>query len=309
MRKLPPLNAVRIFEAAARNLSFTAAANELNITTAAVSHQIRNLEDLLGARLFERTSRNIKLSAVGERLFPRLVESFDKLADAFSEIDERKSAAVVSLTTTRSFAERWLLPRLSRFQAEYPHVIVNMDACDTVVDLRAGEADIAIRYGHNNDDGLTPVELFKDRYVAVCHASLWDDKNAPSLTDLKHRNLLACRWINQANAPDWLRWLRLAGIDQEGFQINWFSEEGLAMQWMERGIGALLCSNVLVADQLREGSCRRIQGPALGGLRYRILVSPSAARKKGVQVFTAWMREEAAQFARQNGGDRLDCSH
>jgi LysR family glycine cleavage system transcriptional activator len=296
MRKLPPLNAVRIFEAAARNLSFTVAANELNITTAAVSHQIRNLEELLGAKLFERTSRNVRLSAVGERLFPLLTEGFDKLADAFSELDERKSASVVSLTTTRSFAERWLLPRLPRFQSAHPDVMVNVDASDTVIDLRSGEADIAIRYGRNEDDGLTPIGLFTDKYLAVCHSSIWDKEAIPKLTDLKQRYLLACRWINQSNAPDWARWLRLAGIDRSAFQINWFSEEGLSIQAMERGYGPLLCSNALVSDQLRDGTCRRIEGPELDGLRYRLLIAPSSTRKKGVQSFTSWVREEVANF-------------
>ncbi len=297
-RKLPPLNAVRIFESAARNMSFTAAAHELNITTAAVSHQMRHLEEFLGHALFERSSRKIKLSPVGERMLPLLTEGFDRLADAFEEIDERKSASVVAVTTTRSFAERWLLPRLPKLRALYPNTLINLDASDTVVDLSAREADIAIRYGRGHDDGLRSIKLFDDRYLAICHSSIWDSPVQPKLADLNPRPLLAYRYLNQSlNPPDWGRWFEEAGLDRSEFRVSWFNEEGLSIQAMEHGYGALLCSDVLVQDHLLSGVCRRIDGPSLEGLRYRALVAPMGARKKGVQTFIDWLCAEAAEFS------------
>jgi LysR family transcriptional regulator, glycine cleavage system transcriptional activator len=300
MRKLPPLNSVRIFESAARNLSFTLAANELHITTAAVSHQIKHLEESLGAKLFVRTSRNVKLSPVGERLLPLISEGFDRIADAFSEIDEKKSANVISLTTTRSFAEKWLLPRLLKFQTRFPDILINLDASDMVVDLRAGEADLAIRYGRDPDGGVPVLELFSDKYVAVCHASVWNGNSVPQLTDLRPRHLLASRWIHQSNSPDWIKWLTLAGIDPSTFEIKWFNEEGLAIQAMEHGQGALLCSNVLISDQLRERTCHQIEGPELDGMRYRMLAAPASARKKSVQNFTSWLSQEVSDFVNRS---------
>jgi LysR family glycine cleavage system transcriptional activator len=296
-RKLPPLNAVRIFESAARNMSFTAAARELNITTAAVSHQMRHLEEFLGHSLFERSSRKIKLSPVGERMLPMLTEGFDRLADAFDEIDERKSASVVAVTTTRSFAERWLLPRLPKLRALYPATLINLDASDTIVDLSAREADVAIRYGRDNDEGLQSIKLFDDRYLPICHSSIWESSAAPKLTDLNPRPLLAYRYINHTlNPPDWGHWFERSGLDRSAFRVSWFNEEGLSIQAMEHGYGALLCSDALVQDDLLAGACRRIDGPSLEGMRYRVLIAPMGARKKGVQVFIDWLRQEVAEF-------------
>lgn len=297
MRKLPPLNAVRIFECAARNMSFTAAARELNITTAAVSHQMRHLEAMIGRSLFLRNSRKIKLSPLGERMLPLLSDGFDRLAEAFEEIDERKAANVVGVTTTRSFAERWLVPRLSKLRADFPNLLINLDASDTILDLNAGEADIAIRYGRDQGDGLRWIKLFDDRYLPVCHSSIWHSSQKPKLNDLNPRPLLAFRYVNQAlNPPTWSRWFELAGLDRSGFKISWFSEEGLSIQAMERGYGALLCSDSLVQDDLLKGACCRIDGPSLEGFNYRILVAPIGARKRGVQIFVDWLRQEGAGF-------------
>jgi LysR family glycine cleavage system transcriptional activator len=297
MRKLPPLNAVRIFEAAARNLSFTAAARELSITTAAVSHQMRHLEAVLGHALFERTSRKIKLSPIGQRMLPLLVEGFDRLEEAFEEIDERKSTSVVTVTTTRSFAERWLLPRLPKLHSQLPNTLINLDASDTLVDLTAREADIAVRYGRDDNGGLRSIKLFDDRYLPICHSSIWQAPRMPKLVDLSPRLLLASRYVNKSlNPPDWNRWFELAGVDGGAFRISWFNEEGLSIQAMEHGYGALLCSDALIQDDLLAGVCRRVEGPALEGLCYRVLVAPMGARKKGVQIFIDWLRQEAADF-------------
>lgn len=279
-------------------MSFTVAAHELNITTAAVSHQMRHLEEFLGQALFDRSSRKIKLSPLGERILPLLSEGFDLLADAFEEIDERKSASVVAVTTTRSFAERWLLPRLSKLRALYPNVLINLDASDKVVDLSAREADVAIRYGRGYDEGLRSINLFDDRYMAICHSSIWHSPVQPKLADLNPRPLLAYRYLNHSlNPPDWSHWFERAGLDRSAFRVSWFNEEGLSIQAMEHGYGALLCSDVLVQDHLISGLCRRIDGPSLDGLRYRTLVAPMGARKKGVQVFVDWLRAEAAEFS------------
>jgi LysR family glycine cleavage system transcriptional activator len=299
MKKVPPLHGVRVFEAVARNMSFTAAAAELNITTTAVSHQIRQLEEFIGTKLFHRNSRAIRLSQVAERLYPGIQEGLDKIADAFSELEERKSTELLTVTTTRSFAENWLLPRIKRFYVLYPALVVNVDATDMVLDMRAGDADLAIRYGRAGPDSPQSVGMFEDQYLAVCHHSIWPYGGAPQLPELRRYPLLGYRWINQSlKGPSWANWLDLAGLCKSDFRVGWLSEEGLAIQAMTHGHGPLLCSDVLLQDRLQDGTCLQIAGPRLPGLSYRLLIAPSAARKKAVQQFRDWLQGEIAEFVR-----------
>ena len=296
MRKLPPLNAIRAFEAAARHLSFTVAANELNVTITAVSHQIRHLESVLGVKLFERSGGSVTLSPVGERLFPAVRDGFDRLAGAFEEINERHSASTVAVTTTRAFAERWLLPRLAGFQRLHGEITVDVDASEDILDLRSEGVDLAIRYGSAPVGGDGAETLIEDHYGVVVSSRAWSEERDPTAQDLRRFRLLGYRWRNQAlGGPDWPAWLRLSGLnDQSGHRINWFSEETLAIQAMEHGHGMLLCSMVLVADKLRAGEVRRIAEPTLPGFAFRLVPGPFAGRKKAVQAFTAWLRTEAA---------------
>ncbi len=300
MRKMPPLNAIRSFEAAARKSSFTGAANELNVTVTAISHQIRLLEDTIGVRLFDRDKRTARLTPIGERLFPYLRQSFDKIEEAFAEIDDRKSASVISVTTTRSFAEHWLVPRLTAFKAAYPDLIVNIDASDQVRDLRGGEADLAIRYGLQALDGETAIPLLDDSYVAVCHSSLSPPGKIVRLSQLGNVPLLGYRWTNRGlGGPDWDGWFRLSNdLRSRDFKVWCLGEEGLAIQAMVQGHGPLLCGNVLVERYMRSGICLPVEGPTLPGFTYRLVTTPSASRKSGVRRFSNWMRDEASRSGR-----------
>lgn len=292
MRKLPPLNAIRAFEAAARRLSFTAAAEELGVTVTAVSHQVRLLEDTLGHRLFDRRGRAIVLSAAGERLYPKVRDGFDLLAEAFAESNERRAGEAIALATTRAFAERWLMPRLDRFAAIAPDVVVSIDASEDLADLSADGIDLAVRYGLQRQDGT---ELLPDGYCAVAAAAICPG-DEPDIEDFAGRPLLAYRWKNTAlNGPSWDRWFAAQGRPTpEGTRISWYSEETLALQAAERGFGPLLCSHALVADQIAAGSLRRLKGPLLGGFSFRLLLGPAGLRKKAVTAFADWLRAEAA---------------
>ncbi len=296
MRKLPPLNAVRAFEAAARRLSFTAAADELGVTVTAVSHQIRLLEDTLGMKLFERQGRSIVLTAAAERLYPQVRDGFDKLAEAFSETNRRRSGEAIAVSTTRAFAERWLMPRLDRFNAGHPGIIVNIDASEDVVDLSADGIDLAIRYGRQRPDRPGETLLFEDAYAPVASVALCPPDRAPTIDDVMSRPLLGYRWKKAAlDGPTWTTWFEALGRTvSDAVKISWYSEETLALQALERGFGALLCSSVLVADQVAAGDLRRIEGPVLGGYSFRLLVGASARRKRSVRTFTDWLQQEAA---------------
>jgi LysR family transcriptional regulator, glycine cleavage system transcriptional activator len=295
MRKLPPLNAVRAFEAVARNRSFSAAAQELCVTTTAISHQVRHIEELLGVRLLDRTSRSIRLTPAGERIFPLLQEGLDRLADAFSGVDEHKSGSAITVATTRAFAERWLLPRLPHFRASHSELIVNVEASEDLVDLRTSGVDLAIRYGQGREAGLENFVLFEDRYVPVISAACSECNHAP-IDTFRSMQLLAFRWKNPAlGGPTWSAWFSEAKIAQESeFRINWFSEENLALQALDHGYGPLIASDVLIGSGLATGAYHQILGPSLPGLVFSVLLAPTAGRKRSVQAFCAWLREQAA---------------
>lgn len=302
MRKLPSLNAVRAFEATARHLSFTRAADELCVTVTAVSHQIRHLEAVLGVKLFERQARALLLTAAGETLFPLLRDGFDRLADAFALLDLSRSADAVTVSTTRAFAERWLMPRLPAFNAACPTVTVHVDASEDVVDLRAEAIDLAVRYGTAVPDQRQNL-LLEDRYIAVAAPSICPPGKPPGIADMKACPLLAYRWHNRSlESPDWSRWLDETPIEtMPDFRTSWFSEETLALHAAERGLGPLLCSDVLVDDALREGRLIRLAGPALPGFAFRI-VEGATPRKRGTVLFRDWLRDEATAFRRSHGG-------
>lgn len=299
MRKLPPLNSIRAFEAAARHLSFTAAANELCVTVTAVSHQIRNLEDQIGRKLFDRTPREVRLTPIGARLFPALREGFDRFGDAFEEVGSHAASTSLTVTTTRAFAERWLMPRLSRFSSLCPQISVNVEGSEEIVDLRDTGTDIAIRYGRTTDVSLVTIPLLQDRYFAVTSASNCRSANR-QIDQFRDRSLLSYRWhMNTDEIPNWPRWLREAGYKTpEDFRISWFNDESLAMHAMERGMGPLLCSDVLVADGIRDGDLQAIKGPAIDGFGFKLAHVPAHHRKRSLSQFIDWIRAEAEDFSK-----------
>ncbi|HEX7924415.1 MAG TPA: LysR substrate-binding domain-containing protein [Bradyrhizobium sp.] len=297
MRKLPPLNAVRAFEAAARHESFTAAANELCVTVTAISHQVRQLEAILGHKLFERSGRAVVLTAEGHALFPMLRDGFDRMASAFAAIRPPANGDAITVSTTRAFAERWLMPRLARFNAAFPHLVVHIDATEEVRTPGADGIDLAIRYGSADRGGETSV-LFSDRYIAVAASAICPPDARLAIDDVRSRSLLAFRWKNAAlDSPAWSAWLAKADHDPgRDFRISWYSEEPLALHAAERGLGPLLCSDALVDEQLRQGTLRRLDGPALAGFAYRLVDAPGPARRQAVTAFIDWLRAEAATF-------------
>jgi LysR family glycine cleavage system transcriptional activator len=166
MRKLPPLAAVRAFEAAARAENFTAAAAELGMTQAAVSYQVKSLEERLGAPLFVREKGRVRLTPLGARLLPALSGAFDSIETAFASHRE-EDESLLTITTTHTFANAWLAWRLGAFQIDHPELAVRMTTRDELIDLRSGEADVAIRAGRGDWEGLEHHELFKSSFTPM----------------------------------------------------------------------------------------------------------------------------------------------
>jgi len=172
MHKLPPLSELRAFEAAARHLSFKKAAAELGVTPTAISHQIKLLEQYCGRPLFRRRPRPMALTESGGRLFPVIRDGLEVFAATIAIIKRDRSRQSLRVTTTNAFASRWLIPRLPRWRKIRPDAPLEVIGTDNVLDLNAGDADIAIRYARTSPTDGTVGELLKDRFWPICSQEL-----------------------------------------------------------------------------------------------------------------------------------------
>jgi len=286
MRKLPPLNAIRAFEAVARRLSFADAGDELGVTATAISHQIRHLEAYLGFQLVERRPRQIALTPAGQELFPKLQTAFDTLGEAFAMLDKDVEQSLVRITVTHAFAERWLLPRLTDFFENHGEVRVEVETDDDVLDLRTNRLDLAIRYCPQASASEAAEVLFSDRYIPV---SLADCPN----TSIQDSRLLGFRWRNaDMCGPTWEEWFKKAREPFPSERITRFSDESAAFNALDQGLGLLLSSSALVERGLKEGRYRQIPGPELQGFAFCLVLNPLSRNKHGVKTFLSWVRRD-----------------
>lgn len=291
MRKLPPLSALRAFEATARHLSMRRAADELSVTPTAISHQIRRLEATLGVALFERQVRALRLSEAGARLYPVLNTGFDAFAHAVDAIRGSQAQPVrprVTLTAPMGLAARWLVPRLGEFATRHPEVDLRIHASDTVVDLHGGSADLAVRYGDEpaTGTGLVAEHLFGDAYAPVCHPGL----HVQSHADLARVPLIHSEWQRTLPQPiGWPMWARAAGIESmlktdAGIVL---SDDGHAMSAAMAGQGVILANLPLVRDALETGALvQPFDGPIIR--RYAFWAVAPATRLEDAAVQSVW---------------------
>ncbi|NER80862.1 MAG: LysR family transcriptional regulator, partial [Leptolyngbya sp. SIO1D8] len=215
MRQLCSLNALQVFEAAARHLSFQKAAAELDVTSTAVSHQIKLLETELGMSLFRRRPRPLALTAAGKQLFPAVQESLDTLAVAIAHLRQFNTPTDLTVSVLNVFAAKWLVPRLPDFQQQYPEVDVRLQTSNSAVDLQARTVDVAIRYGKGHYSELEVHCLMKDTFTPVCSPRLLvDEQPLAAPEDLARYALIHFEWLNYgSDAPSWKNWLALVGLD------------------------------------------------------------------------------------------------
>ena len=289
-RRLPPLNALRAFEAAARHLSFTQAAEELNVTQAAVSHQIRGLEDWLGFPLFRRLSRALVLTEAGQILFPEVREAMDILTTAVNRVQRQDSEGVLTVTTMDSFAVSWLVPRLGRFRQSHPDIDVRLVMADRMVDLAREGVDVAIRYGRGSWPGLTVSLLRTEELFPVCAPELL--AGGPPLKepgDLANYTLL-----HDEMPVDWRDWLAAVGCDTVNPERGpGYSHSNLVLLAARAGEGVALGRSVMVADDLAEGRLVRPFDFALPAPQayYLACVEGEEDRPK-VRAFRDWLEGE-----------------
>ena len=296
-RRLPPLNALRAFESAARHMNFSRAADELSVTPGAVSQQIQNLEDYIGAPLFKRTPKGLLLTDGAQTALPALREAFDRLAEAASQLTAASDGRRVTVSAAPSFAAKWLVPRLARSEAQCPEVDVWLSAGMELVDFADGEVDVAIRYGSGRYPGLEVSRLMGETVIAVAAPALLAEKPLDAPDDLARHTLLHDGSPDaDESCPDWPMWLAARGLKSiDGARGPRFNQSSLVIEAAVGGRGVALAKGTLAQADLDAG---RLVAPLLSSttpldLAYHLVHPKAKGRLKQVRAFTTWVKAEA----------------
>jgi LysR family glycine cleavage system transcriptional activator len=292
-RRLPPLNALPDFEAAARHLSFTKAAEELNVTHGAVSRQVKSLEEYLGVPLFRRLNRALRLTNEGQRYAQSVRELLDALAETTRRLRRTKETRGLTVSTTYSFTS-WLVPRLGRFRAAHPDIDVRLQANDQLVDFARDNVDLAIRYGRGQYPGLVTERLIDDDYAPVASPALLKGRHPlKKPTDLRNHVLLH----EEMNEVDWRMWLMAAGVDGIGASRGpIFSHSNMAIQAAIRGEGVALGRTPLIQEELAAGQLVRLFDLRLKAeMAYYVACPARALERPAVRAFRDWLLAEAGR--------------
>ena len=297
MRRLPPLNALRAFEAAARHLSFTKAAEELFVTQAAISHQVKALEETLGTPLFRRLNRRLMLTDAGQAYLPPLRDALDLIAAATARLKSMEETGSLTVSVLPSFAAKWLLPRLSRFRQRHPEIDVLVSAKENLVDFTVDEVDIAIRYSRGRHPGLEIVPMMGDEVFPVCSPDLLE--TGPPLeqpTDLRHHTLLHDPTARTSDL-DWPAWLEAAGVTGvDASRGPGFTDSSMMLQAAIEGEGVALGRRALAGNDLEAGRLVQPFGPSVpADFSYFIVYPPAGAERPKVRLFRDWLLEEVGQ--------------
>jgi len=286
-----PLNALRAFESAARHLSFKAAAAELAVTPTAISHQIRSLETWLGAALFERLPRRVRLTDGGERLFSSLHGALLEVAQSVDTLRPQRSAGHLTISTTPAFAALWLVPRLGRFYAAQPNIKLRLDTNCAVIDLHQdASVDLAIRYGFEPAGSLFGIRLFEE------HFGVYGSPAQVARATQQKPTLISVHWHNsELYALGWQAWCEQAGEDwlQNAATIREYDDEHYALQAAIAGQGLVLASSILVSESLANGLLQPYRPQvSVPGAGYSVLCVPGRERHPSLKAFFDWLNRE-----------------
>ena len=295
-RRLPPLNALRAFEAAARHLNFRRAADELSVTPGAVSQQIQNLEDYVGAALFKRTPKGLLLTDAAQTALPALREAFDRLAEAASLLTAAVDGRRLTITAAPSFAAKWLVPRLGKFEEAHPQVDVWLSAGIEVVDLTSGEVDLAIRYGSGRYPGLEVARLMSEAVLPVASPDLLARQPLAEPADLVNHVLLHDGSPElDDSCPDWSMWLAARGLKNvDGARGPRFNQSSLVIEAAVNGRGVALAKRTLAQADLDAGRLvAPLQIATAVDFAYYLVHPKAKGRLPQVKAFVAWITAEA----------------
>lgn len=291
-RRLPPLTALPAFDAAARHLSFSKAAEELNVTHGAVSRAVRNIEDRLGIQLFDRGTRSVRLTPVGAAYAAEVGKALDRIGAATLAAAPDRSARVLNVSTSDGFAGRWLVPRLNRFHRANSDIDVRLSTSGAFADFVSDGIDIAIRYGKGDYPGVTTEFLAGEDVFPVCSPELMaGDHPLRRPADLRHHRL-----IHQIFRIDWAVWLKQAEVDdidpRRGVR---FDSATFAVEAAVQGEGVLLGRSALVSADLAAGRLvRPFELTLKSAASYYVVYPEGALRHKKIRAFRDWLFAEGA---------------
>lgn len=303
-KSLPPLNALRAFETAARLGSFTRAAVELGVTSAAVGQQVRRLEAFLNMTLFHRRADGLEQTPHADEALPVLRRGFDQIAEAVRMLDADAGNSGLRVTVSPTFGMRWLVPRLPRFCKQHPEIEVSIDAGFQEMNLARGEADIAIRFGHGRYPGLMSERVLEEYIFPLCSPQLRDSSNLLGIEDLAGTPLVhVVGHTSDSSWPSWRSWADSHGLDSNRFVRGpsfIHSGIGMGLQAAVAGQGVALSSAICAIDDIRAG---RLVAPfgATGAVQtdygYYLVFSAALAETRPVAAFRAWVKSEARDTA------------
>jgi LysR family transcriptional regulator, glycine cleavage system transcriptional activator len=295
-RRLPPLNALRAFEAAARSENFTRAAEELGVSQAAVSQQVKALEVTLGVRLFARDGKRLVLTSTGREYLAIVRDALDRIAVGTDRLLQRRPSSVLTVSTSPDFGAKWLVHRLNRFSAAYPEIELRVSSTTRQVDLVAEQVDLAIRHGDGGWSGLEAVRLFAEQLVPVCSPRLIaGGKRVTCATDLLRFPLLRLDgWST------WSRWFEAAGVSAAATRGPALNQASMLIDAAIDGQGIALARTTLVAWDLLNGRLFVPVNVSLGLENTYWAVYPKlAATEPKVVAFRDWLLAEAADEAQR----------
>ena len=290
--RLPPLTALRAFEAAARHMSFARAADELNVTPAALSFQIKSLEEHLGTPVFRRLNRAVELTEAGNSLAPGATDAFNLLNQTWSATRRLQDTQNLIVTAGPAFTAKWLAPRLFDFARAHPEITLSFSASLRQVDLARDGVDVAIRFGYGPDDGLYSLPMAHEWVAPVMTPEL--AKKYPTVESLVEAPLLTDTSIAFLNPPaDWAAWFRTVGIEHNPSGGVHFSQADHALDAALTGVGVALGRRAFVVKDIDEGRLVAPYGVALDtGARFRFLCQDGAENRPQIKAFRDWMLAE-----------------
>lgn len=290
--RLPSLNALRAFVAAGRHLNLRQAANELHVTPSALSHQIRALETELGISLFVRTRRGLELSDAGRLILPGISNAFDAIGDALAQLRPPADSRVLNVSMLSTFAMRWFIPRLYRFQQLNPDIEVRISTSIELVDFTRGDMDCAIRSGRGSWPGTHAIRLFDERFTPVCSPTLpRGDTPLSSPADLAGHTLLH----SKLRPDDWRIWQAAAGLPemQAAHELQ-FETRNFAIAAAIRGLGVAIIDPLLVQEELKDGRLIQPFSQTLPTSSAYYLVWPDwRDETSNLVALRTWLLEEA----------------
>ena len=300
MRSIAHLNALRAFEASARHQSFSLAAQELNVTPAAVGQLVRTLEDWLGSPLFVRsTSGRARLvtTEVAEQALPDIRAGLERLAVGLERLRSGSAGGVLTVTVSPAFAAKWLLPRIERFQAAWPEADLRLDTSLKPVDFVAQRIDVGVRYGRGQWPGLAAEKLMDEEVYPVCAPALLATATLQAPGDLRGQVLIHDQSVDTSTGfASWQAWLRHAGVQgvptDRGLRIN---NSAAVLQAAIDGQGVALARSVMAHDDLAAGRLVRLfpQVRLESALAYYVVYRPECIAQPKVAAFRDWLLREA----------------